>query len=68
MPNKPKSELDKYLAHHKPLCKVWEFSLRQDRHCTCGLEKARRELYELREKITGLEARLSEALEDEREL
>lgn len=37
----------KVLKHHLPHCKMHEFSLQKDRHCTCGVEGARRELQQL---------------------
>lgn len=36
--------LEKVLKNHLSHCKVHEFSLREQRHCTCGVEKAREEL------------------------
>jgi hypothetical protein len=45
---KPKYEnLLKVTKKHLHHCKMFEFSLRVDRRCTCGVEKAREELYEL---------------------
>jgi hypothetical protein len=34
----------KVLKNHRSYCKIHEFSLHKDRHCTCGVEKAREEL------------------------
>lgn len=33
--------LEKMLKSHLPHCKMGEYSLMEDRHCTCGLEDAR---------------------------
>lgn len=36
--------LDRVLKNHFPYCKMHEFSLLEDRHCSCGVEGAREEL------------------------
>lgn len=36
--------LDKVLKKHLDHCKMWEFHLREDRHCTCGVELGREQL------------------------
>jgi hypothetical protein len=36
--------LQKVLRKHLNHCKMFEFSLQEKRHCTCGVEKAREEL------------------------
>lgn len=40
------SALDKFLSTHKPTCTYWIFS--GDRHCSCGLTEAIKEVEELR--------------------
>lgn len=45
---KPKyANLAKLLKNHTSHCRVHEFSSQEKRHCTCGVEKARKELEEL---------------------
>lgn len=36
--------ISKVLKNHLAHCKMHEFSLQEDRHCTCGVKEARLEL------------------------
>ena len=38
------SALKKFLRGHLAHCKMWEFSLQEERHCTCGRDRADMEL------------------------
>ena len=50
--------LDKVLRSHLSHCKMHEFSLQKDRHCSCGVEKAREELSVIMLKILELVKRM----------
>lgn len=54
--------LDKVLKNHLPYCKMHEFSLQTNRHCSCGVEKARNELFILKRSF-GLIEKIDEWLE-----
>ena len=38
-----KNYIDRVLRNHFPYCKLHEYSLQEDRHCSCGIEGARKE-------------------------
>lgn len=51
--------LEKVLKKHFQHCKMHEYSLMQDRHCTCGVEGARAELDAVKEKAKELKEAVS---------